>query len=125
VNLTGSSPLTKIGMVDFVPCRAVIEAAQRKHVKYEAKCKDIVYGFLSFAFSYFGELEKDVVTLLKRIQKFSMAQDIRACIIVHMVSRINFVVMRAQIVSRLFTNFVIIILCEDKGYKFIPFTFLC
>nr|GEY50329.1 hypothetical protein [Tanacetum cinerariifolium] len=37
VDLTGSSPLTQTGMTDFVPGRAVIDAAQRKRVKYEAK----------------------------------------------------------------------------------------
>ncbi|GJR29603.1 putative reverse transcriptase domain-containing protein [Tanacetum coccineum] len=67
VDLTGSSPLTQTGMIDFVPGRAVIEAAQRKRVKYEAKCADIGYGFLPFSFSSFGELESDAVTLLKRI----------------------------------------------------------
>ncbi|GJU51038.1 hypothetical protein Tco_1220593 [Tanacetum coccineum] len=34
VDLTGSSPLMQTGMVDFVPGRAVIDAAQRKRVKY-------------------------------------------------------------------------------------------
>nr|GEY42067.1 hypothetical protein [Tanacetum cinerariifolium] len=38
VNLTGSSPLTQTGMVDFVPDHVVIKASQRKRVKYEAKC---------------------------------------------------------------------------------------
>ncbi|GJU29601.1 putative reverse transcriptase domain-containing protein [Tanacetum coccineum] len=37
----------------------VIEVAQRKHVKYEARCADIRYSFLPFSFSSFGELEKD------------------------------------------------------------------
>lgn len=78
VDLTGSSPLTRSSMVDFMPGRAVIEAAQRKRVKYEAKCADIGYGFLPFSFSSFGELEKDAVTLLKRIRRFSMTQDIGA-----------------------------------------------
>ncbi|GKA85973.1 hypothetical protein Tco_0807627 [Tanacetum coccineum] len=32
-----SSPLTQTGMVDFVPGRALIDAAHRKRVKYEAK----------------------------------------------------------------------------------------
>ncbi|GKD00309.1 hypothetical protein Tco_1170583, partial [Tanacetum coccineum] len=41
VDLTGSSPLTQTGMVDFVLGSAVIEAVQRKCVKYEAKCVDI------------------------------------------------------------------------------------
>nr|GEY70260.1 hypothetical protein [Tanacetum cinerariifolium]GEY73958.1 hypothetical protein [Tanacetum cinerariifolium] len=48
VDLTGSSPMTQTGMVDFVPGQAVIDAAQRKR-------------------------KVDAVTLLKRIRKFSMA----------------------------------------------------
>ncbi|GKA95073.1 hypothetical protein Tco_0817111 [Tanacetum coccineum] len=67
VNLTGSSPLTQTGMVDFAPDRAVIDAAQRKRGKYMAKCAAIGYGFLPFSFSSLGELEADYVTLLKRI----------------------------------------------------------
>ncbi|GKD28409.1 hypothetical protein Tco_1239187 [Tanacetum coccineum] len=59
-------------MVDFVLGRAVIDAAHRKRVTYEAKCADIGYGFLPFSFSSLGELEKDAVTLLKRIRKFSV-----------------------------------------------------
>ncbi|GJS27461.1 hypothetical protein Tco_0488081 [Tanacetum coccineum] len=43
VDVTGSSPLTQTGMIDFAPRGAVIEAAQRKRVKYEAKCADIGY----------------------------------------------------------------------------------
>ncbi|GKA56828.1 hypothetical protein Tco_0755900, partial [Tanacetum coccineum] len=67
VDLTGLSSLTQTGMIDFAPGRAVIEAAQRKCVKYEAKCAYIGYSFLPFSFSYFGELDKEAVTLLKRI----------------------------------------------------------
>ena len=96
------------GMVDFVPGRAVIEAAQRKRVKYEAKCADIGYGFLPFSFSSFGELEKDVVALLKRIRRFSVTQDIGARAAAHIFSRISFAIARgvgAQLVSRLPTNF--------------------
>ncbi|GKE60891.1 hypothetical protein Tco_1511258 [Tanacetum coccineum] len=78
VDLTRSSPLTHIGMVDFVPGRAVIDVAQRKHGKYMAKCAAIGYEFLPFSFSSLGELEADAVTLLKQIQKFSMTQDIGA-----------------------------------------------
>ncbi|GJU54265.1 hypothetical protein Tco_1227979 [Tanacetum coccineum] len=66
VDLTGSSPLTQTGMADFLPGRAVIDAAQRKRCKYMTKCADIGYGFLPFSFSSFGELEKDGVTLLKQ-----------------------------------------------------------
>ncbi|GKA67757.1 hypothetical protein Tco_0767674 [Tanacetum coccineum] len=79
-DLTGSFPLTQNGMVDFVPGRAVIDAAQRK---------------------------RDAVTLLKRIRKFSMAQDIEARAAVHIFNMISFAIVkgvRAQIVSRLLSN---------------------
>ncbi|GKB82699.1 hypothetical protein Tco_0949594, partial [Tanacetum coccineum] len=108
VDLIGSSPLTQTGMADFVPSRAVIDAAKRKCVKYEVKCANVGYGFLPFSFSSFGELEEDAITLLKRIQKFSVAQDIGARAAVHIFSRVSFAIARgvgAQIVSQLSTNF--------------------
>ncbi|GKB59970.1 hypothetical protein Tco_0916156 [Tanacetum coccineum] len=107
VDLTGSSLLTQTRMADFVPGRAVTGAAQCKRVKYEAKCADIGYGFLPFSFSSFRELEKDAMTLLKRIRKFSMAQDIGARAAVHIFNRISFSIAKgvgAQIVSRLPSN---------------------
>ncbi|GJU13631.1 hypothetical protein Tco_1136027 [Tanacetum coccineum] len=86
---------------------AVIGVAQRKRGKYMAKCAAIGYGFLLFCFSSLGELEADVVTLLKRIRKFSMAQDIGARAAVHIFNRISFAIAKrvgAQIVSRLPSN---------------------
>ncbi|GKE42463.1 hypothetical protein Tco_1469747, partial [Tanacetum coccineum] len=80
----------------------------RKRVKYEAKCADIGYGFLPFSFSSFGELEKDVVTLLKRIRKFFMAQDIRARAAIQIFSRINYTIAKG---------------CASIGYGFLPFSF--
>nr|GFC40276.1 hypothetical protein [Tanacetum cinerariifolium] len=53
MDLIRSSPLTQTGMVDFIPGRVVIDVAQRKR-------------------------EADDVTLLKRIRKFSITQDIGA-----------------------------------------------
>nr|GEW71864.1 hypothetical protein [Tanacetum cinerariifolium] len=108
VDLTGSSPLTQTGMVDFVPGPAVIDATHRKWVKYEAKCANIGYGFLPFSFSSLGELDKDAVTILKRIRKFSVTQDIGARAAIHIFNRINFTISKgvgAQLVSRLPTNF--------------------
>ncbi|GJW80317.1 hypothetical protein Tco_0144292 [Tanacetum coccineum] len=92
VDLTGSSPLTQTGMVDLVPGRAVIDAAQRKRGKYTAKCAAIGYEFLPFSFSSLGELEANAVTLLKRIRKFSMTQDIGARAGVHIFNRISFTI---------------------------------
>ncbi|GKD35918.1 hypothetical protein Tco_1251427, partial [Tanacetum coccineum] len=58
VDLIGSSPLTQTGMIDFVLGRAVIEAAQRKLVKYEAKCANIGYGFSHSHSLLLGSLRK-------------------------------------------------------------------
>ncbi|GJR43766.1 DNA helicase [Tanacetum coccineum] len=80
------------GMVDFVPGRAVIDAAHRKRVKYEAKCANIGYGFLPFSFFSLGELEKDAVTLLRQIRKLSVTQDIGACTAIHIFNRIIFAI---------------------------------
>ncbi|GJV72449.1 hypothetical protein Tco_1492444 [Tanacetum coccineum] len=94
-------------MVDFIPGRAVIDVAQRKRGKYMAKYAAIGYGFLPFSFSSLGELEVDAIALLKRIRKFSMAQDIGARAAVHIFNRISFAIAKgvgAQIVSRLPSN---------------------
>ncbi|GJT48966.1 hypothetical protein Tco_0975123 [Tanacetum coccineum] len=107
VDLTGSSPLTRTGMTDFAPGRAVIDAAQRKRGKYLDKCAAIGYGFLPFSFSSLGELEANPVTLLKRIRKFSMVQDIKAHRAIHIFNRISFAIAKGvgtQIVSRLPSN---------------------
>ncbi|GJV46937.1 hypothetical protein Tco_1437149 [Tanacetum coccineum] len=103
VDLTGSSPLSQTEMTDFVPGCAVIDAAHRKHGKYMDKCAAIGYGFLPFYFSSLGEIEADAVSLLKRIQKFSMTQDIGARAVVYIFNTICFSIakgVRAQIVSR-------------------------
>ncbi|GKD29724.1 hypothetical protein Tco_1240502, partial [Tanacetum coccineum] len=92
VDLTGSSPLTQTGMVDFVPGRAVIDASHRKRVKYKAKCAYIKYGFLLFSFSSLGELEKDAMTLLKRIRKFSVTQDIGPRVVIYIFNMISFAI---------------------------------
>ncbi|GJZ25969.1 hypothetical protein Tco_0570222, partial [Tanacetum coccineum] len=71
VDLTGSSHLTQTGMVDFVPRRAVIDAAHNVNAE-------------------------DAATLLKRIRKFSMTQDIRVRAVVHNFNRIGFVIAKGK-----------------------------
>ncbi|GJU06419.1 hypothetical protein Tco_1122849 [Tanacetum coccineum] len=88
--------------IGVITDRAVIDAAHRKRVKYEAKYANIIYGFLPFSFSSFRELEKDAVTLLKRIRRFSETQDIGARAAAHIFNRISFTIAKgvgAQIVS--------------------------
>ncbi|GKD03059.1 hypothetical protein Tco_1178033 [Tanacetum coccineum] len=82
VDLTESSPLTQTGMTNFAPGQAMTDAAHRKR-------------------------EIDALTLLRRIRKFSMAQDIGARAAIHIFSRISFAIakgVRAQIVSRFSSN---------------------
>ncbi|GKE13620.1 hypothetical protein Tco_1417171, partial [Tanacetum coccineum] len=57
-----------------------------------AKCAAIGYEFLPFSFSSLGELEAYAVTLLKRIRKFSMTQDIGAGAAVHIFNMISFAI---------------------------------
>nr|GFB15355.1 hypothetical protein [Tanacetum cinerariifolium] len=92
VDHTGSSPLTHTGMVDFVLGRAVINVARRKRDTYMDKCAAIGYGFLPFSFSSLGELEADVIALLKRTRKFSMTQDIGTRAAAHIFNRISFAI---------------------------------
>nr|GEU29396.1 putative reverse transcriptase domain-containing protein [Tanacetum cinerariifolium] len=80
------------GMTDFAIGRVVFDVAHRKRSKYMAKCAAIGYGFLPFSFTSLGELEANDVTLLKRIQKFSMAQDIGARAAIHNFNRISFAI---------------------------------
>ncbi|GJR33713.1 hypothetical protein Tco_1209397 [Tanacetum coccineum] len=103
-----------VGAQIDIGARTVVQIFNRikfviaKGVKYEAKCANIGYSFLPFSFSSLEELEEDEVTSLKRIRKFSIAQYIRACVIVHIFNRIGFAIakgVRAQIVSRLPTKF--------------------
>nr|GEW59067.1 Toll/interleukin-1 receptor (TIR) domain-containing protein [Tanacetum cinerariifolium] len=61
-----------------------------------AKCAAIGYVFLPFSFSSLGELEAYAVTLLKRIWKFSMAQDIKGRAAVHIFNRISFVIAKGM-----------------------------
>ncbi|KAL6511201.1 hypothetical protein OROHE_020570 [Orobanche hederae] len=108
VDLTGSSPLTRSGMLDFVPGQVVAQAAKRKCVKYRDLCAAKGYGFLPFSFSTIGELDSDAAALLVRVRGFSLVQDAGARAAHHIFSRISFAIAKgvgAQLVSRLPTNF--------------------
>ncbi|GJY62354.1 hypothetical protein Tco_0463011 [Tanacetum coccineum] len=105
-------------MIDFVPGRAVIDAAHRKWVKYEVKCADIEFGFLRF-FIFFAwrtregcgdptAADSKVLCDPRHWSTFSVTQDIGARAAVHIFNRIGFAiarVVRAQIVSQLPTTF--------------------
>ncbi|GJX33235.1 hypothetical protein Tco_0243090 [Tanacetum coccineum] len=105
-----------IGMTDFVPGQAVIDAAQRKRGKYMDKCAAIGYGFLPFSFSSLGELEADAVSLLKRIRKFSMTQDIGARAAVHIFNRISFAIAKRVVDGEITTReSKVVVVARDGG----------
>ncbi|CAO2827533.1 unnamed protein product [Amaranthus hypochondriacus] len=106
-DIFGDHAVSCAGLSDFVPGQVVTDAAHRKRVKYEASCRLIGYGFVPFSFSSLGELEKEDVALLKRVQRFSTTQDIGARAAAYTFTRVGFAIARgvgAQIVSRLPNN---------------------
>ncbi|KAL6497080.1 hypothetical protein OROGR_029009 [Orobanche gracilis] len=109
VDLTGSSPLTRSGMMDFVPGQVVAKAVKRKCEKYRDLCAAKGYGFLPFSFSTLEELDADAVALLVRVRGFTLAQDAGARASHHIFSRISFAIAKGvgvRLVSRMPTNFV-------------------
>ncbi|KAL6544231.1 hypothetical protein OROGR_010728 [Orobanche gracilis] len=103
VDLTGSSPLTQSGMMDFVPGQVVAKAVKHKCEKYRDLCAAKGYGFLPFSFSILGELDADAVALLVRFRGFALTQDAGARAAHHTFSRISFAIAKgvgAQLVSR-------------------------
>ncbi|KAL6538342.1 hypothetical protein OROGR_012330 [Orobanche gracilis] len=109
VDLAGSSPLTRSGMIDFVPGQVVAKGVKHKCEKYRDLCAAKGYGFLPFSFSSLGELDADVVALLVRVRGFALGQDAGARATHHIFSRISFAIAKgvgAQLVSRMPTNFV-------------------
>ncbi|GJX85105.1 hypothetical protein Tco_0335879 [Tanacetum coccineum] len=102
------------------PRVALHNVVEKKKMKYASKCADNGYKFIPFVFSTFEEfdkdaldtlsrikslsishsnnvkrgLEEDTVTLLKRIWKFLMAQDIGAHAAIHIFHRISFAIAR-------------------------------
>jgi hypothetical protein len=108
VDITGSSPLTQGGLVDFMPGRCVSDAAQRKYAKYRDVCSAAGYGFIPFSFSSFGELEADAILMLGRIRSFCLSHDADSRAAAYIFSRVCFAIVKgvgAQLVSRLPTNF--------------------
>ncbi|KAL5698754.1 hypothetical protein ACHQM5_029748 [Ranunculus cassubicifolius] len=59
IDVTGVSPFTGGGVRAFTPGRAIANAVARKRAKYRDKCLAHGYGFLTFAFSTFGELGEE------------------------------------------------------------------
>nr|GEV82670.1 hypothetical protein [Tanacetum cinerariifolium] len=57
VDLTGLSPLTQTGMLDFIPKHVVTEAAQRNESSMRLNMQILDMVFSPFSFSFFGNLK--------------------------------------------------------------------
>nr|GFA56580.1 hypothetical protein [Tanacetum cinerariifolium] len=119
MDLTGSSPSTQMGMVDFVPGRTMIDVAHHKWFKYEGKCEtsDIVFSFLFFFAWGIGEECGDPTEAYPKVLRCGdiTEEDMKvlrgsrhwARAVVYIFSRISFAIARvvvSQIVSRLPSN---------------------
>ncbi|CAO2822643.1 unnamed protein product [Amaranthus hypochondriacus] len=93
-DIFGDHAVSCAGLYDFVIGRVVADATHRKWVMYEASCRLIGNGFILFSFSSHGELEKEAVALLKRVQRFLTTQDIKARAAAYIFTRVGFALAR-------------------------------
>ena len=69
VDLTGVSPLVRLGVGPFTVGQTALKTASSKVAKHEKACSDNQHVFISFAFDTFGFLAPDDVDLLHRVQE--------------------------------------------------------
>jgi len=104
VDLTGVSPLVRLGVGSFTVGQIALKTASSKVAKHEKACSDNQHVFISFAFDTFGFLAPDTVDLLHRVQKVmhSNVTSPRSMNVVF--TRISFAIQKglaAQLVARL------------------------
>ena len=106
--MTCISPFAGTGATSFAPGVALRNAVEKKKRKYASKCEDNGYKFLPFAFSTFGEFDKDALDTLSRIKSISSSHSNNARSGTFIFHRLSFCIQKgvgAQLVSRLPSNF--------------------
>ncbi|GKB08526.1 hypothetical protein Tco_0836838 [Tanacetum coccineum] len=73
LDVTCISPFTGTGVNSWAPGVALHNAVEKKKRKYATKCADNGYKFIPFAFSTFGEFDKDALDTLSRIRSLSIS----------------------------------------------------
>ncbi|GJY20034.1 hypothetical protein Tco_0392600 [Tanacetum coccineum] len=73
LDVTGISPFAGMGAKSWAPAVALLNAVEKKKKKYASICEDNEYKFISFAFSTFGEFDKDALDTLLRIKSISIS----------------------------------------------------
>ena len=104
VDLTGVSPLVRLGVRPFTVGQAALKVSSNKVTKHEKACYDNQHAFILFAFDTFGFLAPEAVGLLHKVQKVmhSNVMSPRSMNIVF--TRIGFAIQKglaAQLVARL------------------------
>ncbi|GKA73267.1 hypothetical protein Tco_0779483 [Tanacetum coccineum] len=72
LDVTGISPFAGMGANSWAPAVALLNAVEKKKKKYASICEDNGYKFIPFAFSTFGEFDKDALDTLLRIKSISI-----------------------------------------------------
>ncbi|GJR62651.1 putative mitochondrial protein [Tanacetum coccineum] len=62
-----------MGAKSWAPAVALLNAVEKKKKKYASICEDNGYKFIPFAFSTFGEFDKDALDTLLRIKSISIS----------------------------------------------------
>ncbi|GKB36289.1 hypothetical protein Tco_0881231 [Tanacetum coccineum] len=73
LDVTGISPFAGMGAKSWAPAVALLNAVEKKKKKYASICEDNGYKFIPFAFSTFGEFDKDALDTLLRIKSNSIS----------------------------------------------------
>ncbi|GJV80472.1 hypothetical protein Tco_1516342 [Tanacetum coccineum] len=108
LDVTGISPFAGMGSNSLAPGVALHNAVEKKKRKYTTKCADNGYKFIPFAFSTFGEFDKDALDTLSRIRFLSISHSNNVKSGAFIFHRVSFCIQKrvgAQIVSRLPSNF--------------------
>jgi len=104
VDLTGVSPLVRLGVRPFTVRHAAPKAASSKGAKHEKACSDNQHAFIPFAFDTFGFLALEAVDLLHRVQKVMHSNVMSPRFMNVVFMRIGFAIQKglaAQLVARL------------------------
>ncbi|GJT65284.1 hypothetical protein Tco_1016764 [Tanacetum coccineum] len=108
LDVTGISPFAGMGAKSWAPAVALLNAVEKKKKKYASICEDNGYKFIPFAFSTFGEFDKDALDTLLRIKSISISHSNNVKSGEFIFHRVSFCIQKgvgAQLVSRLPSNF--------------------
>nr|GEV98602.1 hypothetical protein [Tanacetum cinerariifolium] len=108
LDVTDISPFAGTGVNSWAPGLALHNAVEKKRRKYISVCADNGYKFIPFAFSMFGEVDKDFLDTLSRIKSLSISHSNNVKSGAFIFHRVNLCIQKgvgAQLVSRLPSNF--------------------